>query len=337
MSRNNPSMSTMSHLKHLDYQLVVRSWRFAMLVGVLATMVLLPNAVASENAPHRPFAYWADVPEEGQFVVGLVYDQSSAYHIWAGGQQHDVTWNSGSGRQGNDIHQGYVALQYGITERWAADLNVGYTSESWRYYDNGAEQSTSGIMDWSFGVRYQIFNELLETNRPWIPTLTFRAGAVMPGTYNQDFIFAPGNRTTSVEPELLLRKHFGWSGLGLYGDGEYRYNMTIGNAQYIIAAGLFQQIKGWELDVGYKHLQTLSGHDIVFPVDPASNGGYNIIYPRDPRENYDAIQAGLSYTTPKRHWRYGFQLTAVVAGNNSDAKLWLGGSIDIPFGGRPEQ
>ena len=85
----------------------------------------------------------------------------------------------------------------------------------------------------------------------------------------------------------------------LYGDGLYRWNRTTGNNQYIIATGLFQQIKGWEIDFGYKHLQTLSGSDIIYPVDPATNDGFNIIYPRDPRENYDAIEFGFSYTTSK--------------------------------------
>ena len=90
-------------------------------------------------------------------------------------------------------------------------------------------------------------------------------------------------------------------------------------------------MKGWELDVGYKHLRTLSGSDIIYPVDPVTNGGNNINYPRDPRENYDAVEFGLSYTTSKRAWRYAFHLRSVVDGNNTDAKLWVGGPIDVPF------
>lgn len=308
---------------------------FTKFAVVLSFSASVQTALASENAPDRPFAYWADVPEKGQFIVGVVYQESSSYHIWAGGKQHDITYTAGDGEYyGIDNTQGFLALQYGLTERWALDLNVGYASEGWRSFDNGTIQSSDGIMDWTFGVRYQLYNELTETNLPWAPTLTFRAGAIMPGTYPQDFIFATGNSSAAIVPELLLRKHFGWPGLGLYGDGEYLYNMTIGNSQYIIATGLFQQYKGWEVDFGYKHLQTLSGHNITYPVDPALNGGYDIIYPRDPRENYDALQFGFSYSTAKRHWRYGFQLTSVVDGNNSDAKLWLGGSIDIPIGGQ---
>ena len=323
----------MSNQKRLSIELESLTRRLAIAAGLLLTVATPPAALASENVPHRPFAYWADLPEKGQFVVGLVYEQSEAYHIWAGGQYHNVTQMSGGEHYGTDINQGYLALQYGLNDRWALDLNVGYTSLGWRYFDNGGIESTSGIMDWSFGVRYQIFNELTETNHPWVPTLTFRAGAIMPGTFSESFIFAPGSRSTAIEPELLLRKHFGWPGLGLYGDGLYRYNMTIGTSQYIIAAGLFQQIKAWEIDFGYKHLQTLSGNSITWLGDPSTYNP-NIIYPRDPRENYDAIEFGFSYTTAKRHWRYGFHLTSVVDGNNSDAKLWLGASLDIPIGGK---
>ena len=308
---------------------VARHWTclIAALVVCLLAVGAALNVLASENVPHRPFAQWADLPESGQLVVGLVYEESEAYHIWASGQYHNVTVQSGGESYGIDINQGYLALQYGLTEQWALDLNVGCTSEGWRAFDNGAIQSTTGLMDWSFGVRCQLFNEAKAAS-PWVPTLTFRAGAVLPGTYNESFTFAPGTRSAAIEPELLLRKHFGWPGLGAYGDALFRWNRTTHNDQYITDVGLFQQIKGWELDVGYRHLQTITGTDISFanPNDPSS-----IIYPRDVREINDSIEAGFSYTTSKRHLRYGFHSRTVVDGNNSDGKFWVGGSIDIPF------
>jgi hypothetical protein len=297
----------------------------------LVAAALAQTAIGSENVPQRPFALWADVPDKGQFVLGMVYEQSESYHIWASGKQYSINTRSGGENYGIDINQGYFALQYGITERWAADLEIGGTTVGWRAFSPGNQvESTTGVMDWGLGVRYQIFNEARDTNSAWIPTVTFRAGAVLPGTYNEDFIYAPGFRSTAIEPELLLRKHFGWPGLGAYGDALYRYNMTTGNDNWIVAAGLFQQIKGWELDVGYMHVGTLSGNDISFaiPGDLSS-----IVYPRDVRESNDSIQAGFSYTTSKRRWRYGFHCRTIVDGNNSDAKLWLGGSLDIPFGG----
>jgi len=295
-------------------------WAVAVLLGSAATLR------GSENVPHRPFALWADLPAPGQFVAGVVYEESEAYHIYVHGQQENVTWHAGGESYGIDINQGYAALQYGIAPRWAADLNVGYTSLGWRYFSEGHIESTMGLMDISFGVRYQLFNELSAPS-PWIPTLTFRAGAVLPGSYNENIAFAPGLRSAAIAPEVLLRKHFGWPGLGGYGDALYRWNRTTGNDQYIASVGLFQQIKGWELDVGYRHLQTLSGGDIQFEPDVPTS----LVYPRDVREINDSIEAGFSYTTSKRHIRYGFHSRITIGGNNSDRPFWVGGSIDVPF------
>jgi hypothetical protein len=220
-------------------------------------------------------------------------------------------------------------LQYGITKRWTADLNIGVTTETFQDFAGNNPKTTTGLMDWSVGARYQIFNET-QTHSPWVPTLTFRAGGVLPGSYDQNAPFSPGLRSASIQPQLLARKHFGWLGLGGYGDALYRWNHTTGNDQYIIALGLFQQFGyEWELDLGWRHLQTLSGHDIVFFPDGT------ISYPRDPRENYDGLEAGFSYTTPRRHFRYGAHIRTVLDGNNTDDKFWFGFSMDFPFGGKP--
>jgi hypothetical protein len=296
-------------------------------VGLALLAALAQSLIASENVPHRPFAMWADVPDKGQFVVGLVYDESEAYNIWAAHEKHNVTWHSGGEDYGIDRNQGYVAMQYGITEKWAADLNVGATTVGWRYFSSGHIESTTGLMDTSFGIRYQVFNE---TDAPssWIPTLTLRAGAVLPGTYSEDFPFAPGLRSAAIEPEVLFRKHFGWPGFGAYGDALFRWNRTTGNDQYIATIGLFQQIKNWELDAGYRHLQTISGSDIIWI------GDNTIFYPRDVREISDSIEAGFSYTTMKRHIRYGFESRVVFDGSNTERAFWVGGSVDVPIGGR---
>jgi hypothetical protein len=323
----------MSNQNRVNSKLAIQASRWATQAGVLMGLALASTAMASENVPHRPFAYWANVPDAGQFVFGLVYEESEAYHIWAADKYQNVTVKSGGENYGIDINQGYLALQYGITEKWAADLNIGVTSLGWRKFDESeSAQSTTGLTDWSFGARYQIYNELKETNLPWMPTLTVRGGAVMPGSYNKDIAFAPGLRSAAIEPEVLARKHFGWPGLGAYGDALYRWNKTTGTDQYIVSIGVFQQIKGWELAAGYRHLQTLSGGDIIYdPNDPSS-----IVYPRGPRENNDAFEAGFSYTTSKRKIRYGFHSRTVFDGNNSDRKFWVGGSIDIPIGGKHE-
>lgn len=307
--------------------------RSTLLAGLLLATPLVPTMLASENVPHRPFAMWADVPEAKQWVIGVVYEESEAYRMWAGHDYNSVAVTSNGESYGIDIIQGYLAIQYGLTPRWALDLNVGYTDCAWRKFDpDESAQSTGGLMDTALGVRYQIYNELRETNWPWMPTLTFRAGLVYPGTYDKDFAFAPGLRAVAIEPELLLRKRLGWPGFGVYGDALYRWNRTTGNNQGIFAVGIFQQIKGWELDAGYRHLQTFTGDDIIYdPNDPSG-----IIYPRMIRENNNSFEAGFSYTTAKHHIRWGFHCRSVFSGSNTDRKFWVGGSVDIPIGGKHE-
>ena len=300
-------------------------------IAVVALLPLCPSQrlAATENVPHAPFAEWAAVPERGQLIVGLVYQESEAYRIWAGHDMHKVDWIRDGEHYGIDINQGYVAAQYGLTEKWAADFAIGYTTVGWRYFSNfatnGASQSANGLMDFAFGVRYQIFREGTG-DCSWTPTLTFRAGAVLPGAFEEDFPFAPGTRSAAIEPELLLRKHFGWSGLGFYADNLFRWNRTTGNDLYIVSAGFFQKIQRWELNVGYRHLGTVTGGSIVF--DPATR---LITYPRGVRENNDSFEAGFNYTTPKRHTRLGFYSRTVFDGSNTDRKFWVGGFVEMPF------
>jgi hypothetical protein len=301
----------------------------ARLTGALLVAGTLPLC-ASENVPHAPFAEWAAVPQRGELISRLTYQESESYYIWAGNNRYKTDWRKDGEHYGIDINQAYLSFQYGLNERWAADLSVGFTSVGWRYFSNystnGTSQSDTGLMDLSFGVRYQIFREGEDSDRPWLPTLTFRAGAVLPGSIDEKFPFAAGTSSTAIEPELLVRKHFGWEGLGAYADGLFRWNHTSANDQYIVSFGLFQRIKRWELNAGYRHLGSINGDNIEF--DPVTR---EITYPRAPRENQDSIEAGFSYLTGKRNIKLGFYSRTVFDGSNTDKKFWLGGFIEMPF------
>ena len=284
---------------------------------------------ASENVPHTPFAEWANLPEHGQLIVRATYQESDAYHFWAGNTRYNVDYPLRGERYGIDINQGYLTFQYGINERWAADLSLGYTTVGWRDFSNfstnGTSESTTGLMDVSFGLRYQLLKEN-EADCAWTPTLTFRAGAVLPGSFDENFPFAPGTRSTAIEPELLARKHFGWPGFGVYADGLFRWNHTSANDLYIVSVGLFQEINRWELNAGYRHLGSINGSDIVY--DPATR---MISYPRAVREIQDSFEAGFSYTSPWHNLRLGFYSRSVFDGSNTDKKFWLGGYVEMPF------
>jgi hypothetical protein len=296
----------------------------------LATGLLLHGlAGAAENVIHAPYAQWANLPDPGQLKVGFHYEESEAYAFWDSSGRHSVDYIAHGEHYGIDVNQGYISFDYGLSDRWALDFALGATTVGWRAFSNfstnGAPQSTTGGMDVSLGVRYQIFREG-EDNCRWKPDLTFRAGAVLPGIFDENFPFAPGDKSTAIEPELLMRKHFGWTGFGGYLDSLFRWNHTSANDHYIVSAGFFQQIQRWELDAGYRHLGSVGGDDIQY--DPTT--AY-INYPRAVREANDSIEAGFHYTSPKQKIKVGFTSRTVFDGGNTDKKFWIGGFIEFPF------
>jgi len=309
--------------------------------ALAAALVLAQNLFAMENEPRRPFAQWADLPDPGQLLFGTFYEQSEAYHVWElGNNRMPVNYRTGGENYGIDVRQGYFTFDYGIAKKWAADLNIGATTVGWRAFDGGTIGKTTGMSDSTFGVRYQIFNEAdAGSDQWWMPTLTFRAGAIVPGVYDRHVGFTPGNHGVAIEPSLLLRKHVGWPGFGVWGDILYRWEHTVGADQYIGAVGFFQEIKGWEIDAGYRHLQVLSGENInlgpeVAPGTSTYNSPVTVgpnWYPTDVREISDSVDLGFSYTTSKKHWRWGFHARKTFDGSNTDSAFWLGAYLDIPF------
>src|SRR5664280_1032026 len=289
----------------------------------------LPIA-ASENVPHLPFAEMANVPDRGQLLIRATYQESESYYFWAGNTRDRVDYPLRGEHYGIDINQGLLTFQYGLSSNWTADLTVGYTTSGWRYFSNfnnpnGNSQSTSGLTDFAFGLRYQLWREQ-DGACPWMPTVAFRAGAVLPGSFDQRFPFAPGTRSTAIEPELVVRKHFGWRGLGFYSDALFRWNHTSANDLYIVSAGFFQTLRRWELDAGYRHLGSINGGDIGF--DPTTR---LIDYPRAVRENQDSVEAGFSYRAKWQDLRLGFYSRTVMDGRNTDNKFWLGAFIELPL------
>jgi hypothetical protein len=293
------------------------------------TLVAAFPALATENAVRKPFGEWADVPQPGQINLRLWYSEGEAYHIWSHNRRADVTVHRGGEDYGIDPMQGVAMMEYGITKRWAADLNLGAGTVGTRSFNaTGDSESTSGLLDPTFGVRYQIVNET-EADQSWIPTLTFRAGAVLPGTYSKNFPFAPGNRSAAIEPSVIAKKHFGWDGFGGYADAFYRWMRTSGEDQYAVAVGFFQEIKDWTLNAGWRHFQQLSGNDLNY-----AGVGLPLAYSPQVREISDALEAGFRYRFPKHPVDLGFYTTKTFDGNNTASVFSLGGYLEFHFGGK---
>jgi len=156
-------------------------------------MAALPHLQAGENVPHAPFAEWVNVADDRELIVRATYQESESYHFWAGHNRYPADVSLRGEHYGIDMNQGVFSFQYGINGRWTADFAFGFTTVGWRFFNNfgtnGTPHSTTGLMDSALGLRYQISRE----GEFWsfMPALTFRAGAVLPGGFDESFPFAP--------------------------------------------------------------------------------------------------------------------------------------------------
>lgn len=89
-----------------------------------------------------------------------------------------------------ELNDGMIRLDYGLSDRWAFDANLGYTSAATRAWNpRNQPQTTQGLMDTQLGVRYRLLEGA--ESAPWYqPALSLRLGAIIRGTYDTDFRMA---------------------------------------------------------------------------------------------------------------------------------------------------
>ena len=281
-------------------------------------------ALRSENLPAKPFAQAVWLPEPRQWWITPWYQYTEFQDIWRGKHHQNITVGD---QHGFDQNDGMVLVEYGVTTNWAADVLLGFTSIATRSFTTpaGDVQQTHGLMDVTFGLRWQVLDEMTAPS-PFAPTLTLRAGGIYRGRYNHDFPFAPGNGSVGIEPSILLNKHFGWDGFGMYGNLGYRDIRSGGNSQAFGSVGFFQRYNGFTFNAGYRHQQDTGGVDI-------GGSGNTIVYSQKVREYNQYYDVGVGYTDRKhRHWQ--FYLAQNFNGRNTGDKTIYGVYATFPFGGR---
>lgn len=289
----------------------------------LLTITIPLVGSAAENLPSKPFAQMVYLPDCGQWTITPWYQYTEFQKIWRGSHQEHVTVGDEHGFDQND---GMFLTEYSFKQDWAVDLLLGYTSLATRSFTpDGQVQKTDGLMDVTFGLRWQVFNET-NSSSPFTPTLTLRAGGIVSGTYDDNFPFAPGNGSLGIEPSVLLAKSFGWPGLGMYGSLGYRVMRSGGKDQVFGTIGLSQRYKGFNFNAGARYQQNTSGDDIPGP----SN---TLVYSVNVKEVNEMFEAGVGYTD-KGGRHYQFYLDKNFDGRNTGDKYVYGIYASFPFGGK---
>lgn len=276
-------------------------------------------------APLGGLAQSAWIPEQQELRATPGFSFSTFDEFWVGRTKVKSDGDL-------DQYSGYVSLEYGILKNLAADATIGYTATDTDAFDTApfGGASDEGLADTYLGLRYRVIDERTAGSR-WAPTLTLRAGAVIPGTYDSNLPFSAGDGAHAFEGSVLFGKAIGNFGFGLYGDIGYRVRESPVPDDVFGTVGIYQQIDAFTLTVGYRHTQGLSGLDIEGAGwDPGAgrSSGFPAL-----REITQIVEGGISYTDKGRR-NYQITVGRSVDGRNTGDRLIVGVNVTFSFGGQ---
>jgi hypothetical protein len=288
--------------------------------------LLLTAALCASATPALAQSAW--LPGAGEWQASPGFSFSTFDEFWAG---RTKVSNPGppplpSGESLNQ-YTGYVSVEYGILGNLAADLTVGYTFTDSDAFGGNADDD--GLTDTLIGLRYKLVDET-KCDCPWMPTVTWRVGGIIAGTYDENLPFSAGDGAHGLETSLLFGKSIGETGFGLYGDIGYRFREGSVPEDLFGAVGVYKSLGPVTLVFGYRHTQGLSGLDIEGPGfdDSNPNTGFPAV-----KEIVQLLEGGIAYTD-KGGRNYQFSVAGSVDGRNTGDKLIFGFNVTIPFGGR---
>jgi len=261
------------------------------------------------------------LPGPNQFVVTPWYAYSKFKKVWIGDRKTSIEIES---KDDFELNDGMVRLDYGLNERLALDVTLGYTSAAtrdWTPYNDS--RTTEGLMDTQFGVRYRALDER-DTDQWYVPTLTARFGSIIQGTYDSLFPMAPGDGASGIETSVLTRKIWRRYGAGIYADVGHRLRNHGVPQTFFGSAGLSETLKfNWFINsltlyAGYRGLYDLNGGDFTGAgrVSASPFDYVDVGYSPTAQEIYHLGELGLSMTD-KVGRRYFFSCGHPFEGRNT--------------------
>jgi hypothetical protein len=267
------------------------------------------------------FGQSAWLPSRQEFKVTPGFTYSTFDEFWAGRTRVGPLK---ANDESLDQYTGFIGLEYGILENLAADATIGYSGTS---STMALGEGDKGLTDTMLGMRYRLLDEN-NAPCPFAPTVALRVGGIIPGTYDENTPFSVGDGAYGFESSLLFGKAFGTTGFGMYGDIGYRIRENPVPDDLFGSIGVFQQIAPVTLNVGYRHVQSLSGIDIGGPgFDPGAGPAHG--FPAT-KEITQLIEGGVSYTD-KGGRIYQVIVAKSIDGRNTGDKFIIGVNATFSF------
>jgi hypothetical protein len=267
------------------------------------------------------------LPAADHFVATPAFSYSTFDEFWMGSTRVDPLKANG---ESLDQFNMFLVMEYGILDRLAADVTIGYA----RVFETNTfnNDDDDGLADTQLGLRYRMFDE-----GEWMPVVTARFGGVIAGTYDENTPFAPGDGASALEMSLLMGKGFGYSGFGAWSELGYRARDLFDPVpnEAFASVGMYKQFLGvfanedaFTISAGYRYVGCPDGLDIGGPgFDPS--GGKRTGFPALKEVN-ELFEGALGYTdSGGRH--YQFSAAQSVDGRNTGDKTIFGFAVSLPF------
>lgn len=243
--------------------LVICNWkssnRSARPLASIPVAVCTFAALAAPSGSLGAGSPWLPAPGGGTVAVSFVSQSATEFF-----QATDRVPTPGGG---HDLKQQTVWVDgiYGISDALALDFRVGGARS--QYVENigpPTRANLSGLADTSFGLTLRAVDEVISSG----PTIAFRVGGIIRGTYEQGFVNSLGDGGSGIELSTLIGKFIG-ERAGLSGELGYRYRASSDHKipPTIFARGSFGVLVGGGLGVSlnYSMDNSTSGLNIGGP------------------------------------------------------------------------
>ena len=219
--------------------------------------------------------------------------------------------------------------EYGLTQDLAADFSVGFSTVNYKggslagikLIQDGIT-TRNGTTDSKIGVSWRLMDEFTSISES-APTLTFRVGGILEGTYDTGFINAVGDGASGFEAGVRFGKVFIPHNAGIYGSVDYRWLNTSTPDEWEASVGAFKTMGGFTFSAGMREKQSVGGIDILGP-------GFSLDRFPDVREKNLTAEVGATWQrTESSSWSVGYVRT--LDGENTPKKNVLVAAMSIQF------
>ncbi len=238
------------------------------------TLLALPSITLAESP-------WLPAPESGNASITYIY--ATADEFFAGKDRMPLAADL-------EQHSALFSLEYGITDRLAVDLSLGYAQTKFiEDPELSPSSSLDGLIDPKLGVRYKIWDELEDGNI----TFTLHSAVIFGGGYRTGAINSIGDDAFGVEFSGIAGKTWE-NGLGISAELGYRYREADVPDEFFSNVNAFYSLSSLlnlpiTINFNYQIVDALSGIDIGSP-------GFSPARFPETEEDYHIVSGGLSYS-----------------------------------------